>query len=357
MQMWQSIKNKPNKKPILVLLGDPSLPDEIKLNSQYNPEDIEVINKLKDALQSLPAYDFTFFDKHEQLIEYIKQTRPSFVLNLCDEGLYNEGAKELHIPAILEAFNIPYSGAAPACMALCYDKAAVRLLAAAAGIPVPQETYYDPRDNIAKLPEIFPALLKPNFGDGSIGITKNAVVNNNEELISYIEKLRTQLNSPILIQEFLPGKEFGVAIIGNHSNYTPLPILEVDYSKLPKNLPQIQGYESKWDPDSPYWTDIKFHEATLSNELKNKLIRYSITLFERLGCKDYARFDFRTDKNGTIKLLEVNPNPGWCWDGKLNIMASFAHKAYPELLNSIIEAALKRLHKNKVMENLNVEVT
>ena len=65
-------------------------------------------------------------------------------------------------------------------------------------------------------------------------------------------------------------------------------------------------------------------------------------LFERLGCRDYARFDFRADANGEMKLLEVNPNPGWCWDGKMNLMAGFAGMTYSEMLLDIIEAAEAR---------------
>ena len=73
------------------------------------------------------------------------------------------------------------------------------------------------------------------------------------------------------------------------------------------------------------------------------MIQYATSLFERLGCRDYARFDFRADAQGTIKLLEVNPNPGWCWDGKFNLMAAFAEIHYSELLQRILEAARERI--------------
>jgi D-alanine-D-alanine ligase len=69
----------------------------------------------------------------------------------------------------------------------------------------------------------------------------------------------------------------------------------------------------------------------------------SIKLFERLGCRDYARVDFRADANGTVKLLEMNPNPGWCWDGKFNLMAGFAGHSYSDLLGMIVEAAQVRV--------------
>jgi D-alanine-D-alanine ligase len=122
-----------------------------------------------------------------------------------------------------------------------------------------------------------------------------------------------------------------------------LPPLEVDYSKLPPGLPPILSYESKWHPDSPYWTEIACREATnLDPDSMRRLFDYSSALFERLGCRDYARFDFRCDAQGTIKLLEVNPNPGWCWDGKLNFMAGYAGLRYSDLLRLILEAAQER---------------
>jgi D-alanine-D-alanine ligase len=148
----------------------------------------------------------------------------------------------------------------------------------------------------------------------------------------------------VLVQEFLTGAEYSVGLIGNpDQGLRALPILEVDYSRLDADLPRILGYESKWIPDSPYWTQIKYREATLGDRQQQQLIDNSARLFERLGCRDYARFDFRADAKGEIKLLEVNPNPGWCWDGKMNIMAGFQGMRYSELLAQILQAAVERL--------------
>jgi len=122
-----------------------------------------------------------------------------------------------------------------------------------------------------------------------------------------------------------------------------LALLEVDYSRLDPTLPRILGYESKWLPESPYWTQIRYHEAHLPDHIQQQLIESSARLFERLGCRDYARFDYRADAKGEIKLLEVNPNAGWCWDGKLNIMAGFQGMRYSELLHQILAAAVERL--------------
>lgn len=336
--------NKPINK-VTVLLGDPSLPDNVKLGGKFNEEDIITINKLKDALSSIDGYKFNYIDNHANLMTKLGKVDTNFVLNLCDEGFQNKATMEMHVPALLEVKGISYSGANPQSLAICYNKAIVRAVAISCDIPVPLETYFGPNDQIATIPSILPALIKPCEGDSSIGITSKAMVNSAEEALEYITLLKQQFPSiPILVQEFLTGREFSVGVIGNPEiNLTALPILEVDYSKLDKKHPQILGYESKWEPTSPYWKDISYKKANIDDDQHRSLVNWSNILFERLGCRDYARFDFREDNDGVVKLLEVNPNPGWCWDGKFNLMASYAGHSYADLLRKIIESTELRL--------------
>jgi D-alanine-D-alanine ligase len=117
---------------------------------------------------------------------------------------------------------------------------------------------------------------------------------------------------------------------------------EEDYSDLPEDLPRICGYEAKWRPDSPY-SRIKSIPAVLPPQAQKDLIEWSTVLAERLECRDYTRLDWRLDSRGQPKLLEVNPNPGWCWDGHLAKMASMAGITYAEMLLSILKAAEERL--------------
>ncbi len=330
---------------VTVLLGDPSLPDPIKREGQFNSEDLETIQKMKDALVELDEFQFSYLDNHQNLTRLLASEPPEFVFNLCDEGYQNDASLESHVPATLEMLNIPYSGAGPTCLGLCYNKSLVTCIAQTLEIPVPMESYIGPDDTVATLPSSFPAMIKPNFGDSSIGITKNAVVQNTNEILSYVDWLRdTYGPCAILIQEFLTGPEYSVSIIGNPGlTYEILPPLEVDYSGLDPALPRILGYESKWLPDSPWWNQITYKEASLDDKTLRELVDYSNVLFERLGCRDYARFDFRSDRQGTIKLLEVNPNPGWCWDGKLNLMAGFKGLRYADLLGLILRVAQERV--------------
>jgi D-alanine-D-alanine ligase len=331
---------------VTVLMGDPRLPDTVKRGGQFNAEDLDTVRRLNDALLELPGYKFRYLDNHGTLERDLLDLKTDLILNLCDEGWNNDAFKELHVPSLLELRGIPYTGAGPAALGLCYDKGLVRAAAQSIDVPVPLETYVRPGDQGATLPSVFPALLKPNFGDSSIGITKDAVVRNQTQLLEYLDKLRAMFpkrQMPVLVQEYLTGAEYSVGMVGNpDQGLRALPILEVDFSRLDENLPKILGYESKWEPDSPYWTQLRYHEAHLPDHVQQQLIENSARLFERMGCRDYARFDFRADAKGEIKLLEVNPNPGWCWDGKLNIMAGFAGQRYSELLGQILQAAVER---------------
>ena len=340
----KTVKTALSYRNITILLGDPTLPDSVKKDKVFNPEDFDTIRRLKHSLEETEVYSFSYMDNHQNFINSLKANPPEFIFNLCDEGYRNDPFKELHIPAILEMLDIPYTGAGPACLGLCYNKNFVKSISESLDIPVPMETYIGTNDMVATLPATFPALVKPNFGDSSYGITKDAVVHDTLELLNYTEWVKNTLGPrPILVQEFLSGPEYSIGIIGNPGlTYKVLCPLEVDYSGLDPELPRLLSYESKWYPDSPYWNQITYKKADLSEDLFRQLVDNSSILFERLACRDYARFDFRANEQGVIKLLEVNPNPGWCWDGKMNIMAGFDGLRYSDFLRLIIEAAQER---------------
>ncbi len=332
---------------VVVILGDPDKSDIIKPNTVFDEDDFTTIDHLKSALSSLQGYRFTYLNDHDTLIQNLLKirARTDLVLNLCDEGLYNEAVKELHIPAVLEALRIPYSGSNPQCLAYCYDKSLIRGVAKEMGIPVAEAFYVRPGDNIFELNIGFPVIAKPNFGDSSFGITRNSVAHNVEELNDAILQTRDAFgyDHPLLVEEFLTGKDLSVGIIGNPpDSYMVLPIIEEDYSQLPDGLPKICGYEAKWIQDSPYFQMLRSIRAELDEFTEKQIIAWCLELMTRLDCKDYVRFDWRLDREGIPRLLEVNPNPGWCWDGHLAKMASLAGLDYPAMLGEIITESRRR---------------
>lgn len=349
---WTQIKTKPKEevKKVVVLLGDPTKPDQLKPYGVFDDDDFYTIDQLKSALKQLPNYHFQYLYNHDTLIQDLLKLRREidYVFNLCDEGFYNDPRKELHVPALLDMLEIPYSGAGPQCLAYCYDKSLVRGVAKEMHIPVPDAIFITAEKSSFDLPIPFPVIVKPNYGDSSFGITQRSVVHSPEEFVTVITEVREKFGyeKPILVEEFLTGKDLTIGIIGNPPDaYTVFPIIEEDYSLLPPELPKICGYEAKWKPDSPYWK-LRSIPATLPEETEKFIVECCLKLFERLECRDYARFDWRLDADGKPKLLEVNPNPGWCWDGHLAKMAHIAGVSYPKMLQMILEAAEIRFSRN-----------
>ena len=344
---WTPRKRKKEFRNVTVILGDHTKPDPLKPLCVFDDDDFYTIDRMKDALRQLDGYRYNFLSNHDALYHDLLKlnSRTDLVLNLCDEGFCNDPRKELHVPAMLEILSIPHTGSGPQCLAFCYDKSLVRGIAKEMNIPVPEAVFIQPEDSTFELPFGFPVITKPNFGDSSFGITKDSVANDIEGLVNAIAQIRQKFGyeKPVLVEEFLTGKDLTVGIIGNPpESYTVLPIIEEDYYGLPAKLPRICGYEAKWLPDSPYW-NIKSIPAQLPEETEKFIVDCCLKLFERLECRDYCRFDWRLDGQVNPKILEVNPNPGWCWDGHLAKMAKFTGISYSEMLGAILRAAEERL--------------
>ncbi len=334
-----------NPLRVLVVTGDHSEPDPTKWDGGYSSDDLDLHKQMCAALESLDGYRFEVLSEHRRLLDRLQNEPPDLVLNFCDTGFRNVPSQELHVAALYEMFGVPYTGAAPASMVLCYDKAIVRLIAEAHGVPTPREVYVPADQPLSEVSATYPCLVKPAQGDGSVGINRTAVVGSDEEARAQLEWFRRELpGRAALLQEYLPGPEYGLALIGNpDGGLEAFPPLRVDFGELPEGLPHILAFETKTGPETPYGS-VRIVEADLSDEdLVNMRARASL-MFERLQCRDYARFDFRTGADGEIKLIEVNPNPAWSSAGKLALMAGFAQKTYSQMLEMILESARRRLN-------------
>lgn len=336
---------------IAVLTGDPSLPDPTKQHQRYGPEDLAVHAAMKEAFASIPGLETFVLEEHATMFDELERIRPDLVVNFCDTGLHNRPEKEIHVVTALDELGLPYTGAPPRAMLICFDKQIVRLLADSLGVPVPRERFLPAGSVRGASIDEFPALIKPNAADGSVGITQHSLVENPGTASDYLDWLATELpDSDVLVQEYLPGPEYGLGLLGNPGfggGLTGLPMLEVDFSSLPEGLPPILSFESKAYPDSPYWTDIRFRPAGLPERDQSALVDRCHALFARLGLRDYGRFDFRTAADGTVRLMEVNPNPAWGFDAKLATMAGMAGWSYADLLKRLVETAWGRIRASR----------
>ncbi|SEP00048.1 D-alanine--D-alanine ligase family protein [Aquisalimonas asiatica] len=329
-----------------VLSGDPDLPYSYGVDGRFSAEDIAAATTVATTVNALDGYRAVAFNNHSELLDTLRQNPPDLALNFCDTGYRNLLHHEPNVPALLELLDIPYTGATPASMALCADKALVRLLAASHGIPVPNETVVDLHADPLVLPDLYPAMIKPNDGCGSLGVSPQSVVHDAAEAQACLRRLAeeaTAVRPRALIQDFLTGAEYTLGLVGNpDTGLTVLPPLEIDYSQLDPSLPPILSYGSKADPDSPYWQALQFRRAELDTGTRAAMVEQAIWLFERLGFRDYARLDFRAGADGVPRLLDANFNPTWNHDGKMAIMAGWAGHSYGDLLRMILEAARRR---------------
>ena len=336
--------SRPARKQVTVLLGDHRLPDLTKRGGRFLDEDFTTIRELKQALARMPSYAFRYLDRHGRMLADLGRRPPALVLNLCDNGLMNDPGREWEVAEALESLGVPYTGAGPLAMRRCYDKTLTTELAAKAGIPVPRQIAVASAAEARPDTWDYPALIKPNEGDGSVAITRQALVRNAAEARAYVDFLAAQRpGRPFLVQEFLSGAEYTLATLGNGKTLRVLPPLATDFSRLPPGLPHILCFEAKAVPDSPYWSGVRYDEAKLAPRARRNLEDMAAELARVLDLRDYSRIDFRAGADGTIKLLEANPNPAWAYDSKLVMMARLAGYDYAGLLGQIIAAAELRL--------------
>lgn len=329
---------------VAVILGDPRLPCSYTVEGDLGEEWDRAVAHLKGILPGIPGYRFTVLDDHELLIDELRAKRPEMVLNLCDMGYRNDWELESSIPALAQMLGIPCTGADPASMALTADKALVSLAAARMGISVPNETFVDLTADPLVMPATYPAMIKPNSSGGSFGIVEDCVVHDDAAAESYLQWLAGELERPeAVIQDFLTGREFTVGLIGNPEiGFTVLPPLEVDFSELDPELVPIQSYGWKADPDSPYLDQVKLVQAEIDEVTFSQLVDASAKLFRRLALRDYCRIDFRCGEDGVPRVLDVNTNPSWYYDGKLAMMAEWAGHDHAAMLGLILDATARR---------------
>lgn len=327
-----------------VLLGDPALPYSFSHEGWLGEEEFKAFDQLRKTLTGLDGYTFTYFQDHERLVDDLRKAQIDLALNFCDTGYRNDWGRVSHIPSLLEMLDIPYTGSNPMAIHVSSDKALVRALAVGLNIPVPNETFADLRANPLTLPETYPALIKPNVGAGSFGMTRDCVVHGAAQAEDYMNWLAGRIDPPeVLIQDFLTGPEYTVGLIGNPlTGLTVLTPAEIDYSQLDPGLPPVFTYDAKFDPTSPYWQQVRHRRAEMDETTYAQLVEHCTRLFRRLQLRDLARFDFRAGPDGQPRLLDVNPNPTWYADSRIAMMAEWAGYSYADVLRMILESAVAR---------------
>jgi D-alanine-D-alanine ligase len=263
------------------------------------------------------------------------------VFNLT-ESYAGDDTKDIHLAAYLELLGFPYTGSGPSGLLLAQDKTVAKRLFAFHGIRTPHfASVYQGRlqwaDQIA-----FPVIVKPKREDGSIGIAFSAVVGSIKELMERIDALHADLDSPVLIEEYIEGRELYVGVLGNDPPEA-LPIVELDLSGLPEGTPRIAGVEVKWERGTAAYrkTRLRFPKG-LAEGLVTEVQETAVRACRALEVRDYARVDMRLAADGKVHVLEVNPNPWLHSTAEFAMAAKESGRDHARLIEELVEMAVAR---------------
>jgi D-alanine-D-alanine ligase len=306
-------------------------------------DDIHTIKAVEAALAS--RHQVTLVEANLDAFESYRRLRPDLVFNIA-EGLYG-ASREAQIPAILDMLGIPYTGSDPLTLGLCLDKRRSKEILAHHGIATPGFTVVNSLTEIpARLR--YPLMVKPTLEGSSKGVTDKALVQNRHELACQLEWVLNSYHQPALIEEFLPGREFTVALIGNGSDLTVLPIVEINFDTLPAGVKPIYSYEAKWlwdQEEDPL--QIFSCPAKLEPLLRLQIEELCKSAFRALDCRDWCRIDIRLDAKGRPQVIELNPLPGILPRPEQNSCFPKAARAvgisYDEMILAVVDAACTRL--------------
>ncbi len=306
-----------------------------------------VLGQLEEALKSSgnDVSRLVVANEVEPIMRELLSAKPDLVFNLA-ESFQGKSALESNIAALLNLLNLRYTGSSPSGLMLAGDKVLTKKVLAFHGILTAKfATVF--RGTVDWAGDIkFPLLVKPPQEDASLGITQKSIVNDVQELLNVMGTMQEEFKSAVLVEEFIDGREFYVGVLGN-SEITTFPIVEMDFSKYPKDLPKIASYDAKWGVDGE-GTGAEF-EGTQSifptdvpEALEQKMQAVAKDAFQALRLRDYARIDLRVTAQEEIYVIEANPN---CYLERESEFARSAQKSgmeYPDLIGKIVELAVGR---------------
>lgn len=310
------------------------------------PED-PVLGQLEEALHAHGDETFRAVvgEDIDPLIEQLRREAPDLVINMA-EAFAGKSALESNVAALLNLLGLRYTGSSPAGLMMAGDKALTKKILSFHEIKTPEfaTVYRGALDSVGDL--AFPVIVKPPQEDASLGITAKSVVHDIKELFEAMHGLQKEFNSPVLVEQFIEGREFYVGVLGNASAIA-LPVIELDFSKFPADKPKIASYAAKWGDDGAgsgdeYAGTESIFPTGVDPALVERMQKVAVEAFDALRLRDYARIDLRVTPEGEIFVIEVNPN---CYLEKSGEFARAAEKggfAYPALIERIVELATAR---------------
>jgi D-alanine-D-alanine ligase len=290
----------------------------------------ETVDALEDSLK-LMGHETEAVGNAFQLIEALAAgKRWDMVFNIA-EGLYGDG-RESVVPAILDQYKIPYVFSGPVVMGLSLNKHLAKLVVAASGVPVSPGILVSEMGDMESIDLVYPLFIKPVSEGTGKGITAKSLVKNPEELRSMAEWILTEFRQPALVEEYLPGREFTVGVVGSGDETVAIGGMEVICAdNLPYSVEVKENYEN--------YCQYKPLDEDIAAECK----KVAVGAWKALSAVDAGRVDLKADRYGRICFIEANPLAGLNpVHSDLPILARMYGIEYQKLLEMIMESAVRR---------------
>jgi D-alanine-D-alanine ligase len=272
--------------------------------------------------------------------------RPDFVFNIA-EGLYGPN-RESHVPAICEFLGVPCHASDPLSLSLALHKGRAKEIMAQHGVPTAPFVMARSRDDARNVSLPFPLFAKPAFEGSGKGVSVKSLCHNRADLVAQVDYLLATYRQPVLVETWLPGDEFTVAVIGNGAEARCLPLVGMRFDTLPAGAPPIYGYEAKWLWDTlSNPLDIYQCPARIPEPLAQAIRSAALGAYRALDCRDWCRIDVRCDGAGNPMVVELNPLPGILPDPRDNSCFPKAARAagmdYDDLIRTVADIAWRRI--------------
>ncbi len=311
-------------------------------SEEYDPPD--TIDALASEIERL-GHQVARLGGGAAFLEAVNRVPVDFVFNIA-EGRGTYRSREAQVPSVLEMRGIPYSGSDPLTLAICLDKPSAKRVALSAGVATPP---YQVIERIDDLPNLrnsalrFPLFVKPSFEGSSKGIRQNSRVDRWDDLTPAVQTILQVYRQPALVEEFVPGTEVTVGVVGN----TPPRVIEV--MEVVPRTGQDENFMYSLEVKRN-WRELVSYRCPpqLPGPCIKEIETAALTLYRALGCRDLARLDFRIDPHHRVHFLDANPLPGLGSYSDLPIMASLAGWTYSQLIETILNSALERCGLTRV---------
>jgi D-alanine-D-alanine ligase len=303
-------------------------------------EDREEIFEALTKLGHQPFYHV--LDGRQQSLNALTRCGADLVFNLT-ESFNGDDTKDMNLAAYLDLVGMRFTGAGPHAFFLAQDKAVAKKMFSFHGIRTPYfATSY--RGRIEHAHDIsFPLIVKPLSEDGSIGIDGDAVVHSVKELMERVERIEDDFDSPALIEEYIEGREIYAAILGSYEHAHALPLVELDFSRLPKGTPRIASWAVKFEKNTEVHRLTKSGVARdLGEETASRLSETALAAYRALKLRDYGRIDMRLTPKGEVYVIEANPNPWLASKHEFALAAKASGRSYSQLIGEIVDLAMAR---------------